>query len=88
MFVHALEEVSLQFQHHKPQLRPLVHLPPTRANNKETKRPKQTHQVPNFNISSRAPTVAVEFVEDKWQDQYHKPLLAKLGQSPPTREDK
>ena len=55
MFVHALEEVSLQFQHHKPQLRPLVHLPPTRANNKETKRPKQTHQVPNFNMSSRAP---------------------------------
>ena len=48
MFVHALEEVSLQFQHHKPQLRPLVHLPPTRATNKETKRPKQTHQVPIF----------------------------------------
>lgn len=87
MFVHALEEVSLQFQHHKPQLRPLVHLPPTRANNKETKRPKQTHQVPNFNMSSRAPRLFVAIAEVLSSSQYHKPQLFDQFQAPPTRAE-
>lgn len=85
MFVHALEEVSLQFQHHKPQYRPLVHLPPTRANNKETKRPKQTHQVPIFYTSSRAPTLVQVAEEVASKVQPHRPLEVALLNLPPTR---